>query len=857
MRTIDKFERLGQNNYNGQSVLKNIYLKSYPVHLTDDTSDYSVVSQYADRAEFVWIVDKNIEVLKTFPWHFKPKEKDCVHLFPYVHKRSKKPIDWTHVRLVPTVGSCEKFIQHRNICGEYDVYCGKQLFDLFFYGSKDTGTWSQIVAKYPNAQHVTSFNEAKEKTTTDMFWYVPDDVLIVDELFFAYEPDDWSLDYIHVFANGRIDQFDGIALFPKSAEPTEKELTYRYYANKKEVRKVITKPKSYNVYYIDSYEEYLHAVESSPYEMFWALSKNIQVDDDFDFSLYFSHHEAFDRSINHAFVHRVHSKNYYNGVFLFSKNSLVTKNEIEYRNPINRKEWNNVASTAIEYEKFYIDSYEDYLYALKNSKAEMFWALRHDIQIDPAFDFSFYFSHDSYDRKENHAFIHQVNDKQTYDGVFLFSKHKPVTQKEIEHHYLVERKEWDIIASGPVLYDQFIIDTYEEYLYALENSKTEMFWGTSRNIAIADDFKFDLFFDNRDDSFLYERRENHAFIHRVGEEDLYNGVFLFSKHNTVTQKEIENRFIVERKEWDIVASGPIEYDRFFIKTYEDYQHALANSKTEMFWGIDPRVAIEKNFKFDIYFTHDNTYDRNQNHVFLHKQGNKTFKDSVFLFSKHKPVTENEINHQFLVDKKEWPRVASVYKPYDQFYVDSWEEYLYALENTTTEMFWALSRNVKIDPNFKLDIYFEYRTDEFDYERKENHAFIHRVNDEDLYNGIFLMSIHKPVTQKEIENRYLINRKNWHMIASGPVQYDRFTVDTYDDYLYAVKNSKTEMFWAVSSNVNTSGFNFDVYFTHDNTYDRTTNHAFAHEVDGEKYYNGIFLLPKVDLPDEIDDLEDSL
>ena len=750
MRAIDKFERLGQKIYNGQDVLKNSYLKSYPIHLTDDPSDYSVVTKYADRGDFVWLVNKNIKILKTFPWHFKPTEKDCVHLFPYVHKRSKKPISWNHVRLVPTKLGVEKFKQHRHICGEYDVYCDKENFDIFFYGNKETGTWEQIIEYYPQAQHVVSFKEAQEKSTTDMFWYVPDDVIILDEKFFKYEPDDWSLDYIHVFANGRIDQFDGIVLFPKNAEPSEKELKHRYYANKKEVKKVNTKPRTYNVYYIDTYDEYLEALNDSPYEMFWGVSNNVQIDVDFDFSTYFSHHNSFDRNINHAFVHRIDYKNYYNGVFLFSKNSLLTKNEIEHRNPINRKEWNNVASGPIEYNKFYIETYEEYLYALENSKTEMFWALTNNVQIDPKFDFSFYLSHDSYDKKENHAFIH-----------------------------------------------------------------------------------------------------------RVGEEDYYNGIFLLSKHKSITQKEIENRFIIERKEWNIVASRPVQYDKFFIKTYEDYQRALKDSKTEMFWGIDPRVKIDKNFKFDIYFTHDNEYDRKQNHVFLHKQGNKTFKDSVFLFSKHKPVTENEINHQFLVDKKEWPRVASVYKPYDQFYVDTWEEYQYALENTTTEMFWALSRNVKIDPNFKLDIFFEYRTNEFDYEQKENHAFIHRVGEEDLYNGIFLMSIHKPVTQKEIENRHLVNRKNWHMVASGPVQYDRFTVDTYDDYLYAVKNSKTEMFWAVSSNVNTSGFNFDVYFTHNNTYDRTTNHAFAHEVDGEKYYNGIFLLPKVNLSDEVDDLEDSL
>jgi hypothetical protein len=167
------------------------------------------------------------------------------------------------------------------------------------------------------------------------------------------------------------------------------------------------------------------------------------------------------------------------------------------------------------------------------------------------------------------------------------------------------------------------------------------------------------------------------------------------------------------------------------------------------------------------------------------------------------------------------------------------------------MFWATSNNIDTS-NFDFDLYFTYDNE---YDRKQNHAFVHRVNDKDYYNGVFLFSKHKPVSEKEIKYRHLVDRKEWPIVASGPVQYDRFIIDNYDDYLYALENSKTEMFWAISSNVDTSGFNFDIYFTHDNEYDRTQNHAFAHEVDGKKYFNGIFLLPKVSLTDDVDELKD--
>ena len=628
MKALEKFDRLGQNNYNGLSVLKNSYLKKYPIHLTTDTSDYSLVRPYAADHEFVWLVDKNIKTLNTFPWHFNPDEKDCVHLFPYVHKRSKKPIDWGHVRLIPTRINTDKFKQHRHICAEYDVYLGKEKFDVFFSGDKNTGTWDQVISKFPDAQPVSSHKEAQEKSTTDMFWYVPDDVEILDNFSFDYEPDDWSLDYIHVFANGRMDQFDGIVLFPKNANISEKEFEHRFYANKKQVRKVITKPRKYCIYKIDTYNEYLTALENSPFDMFWGISENIKVDADFKFDIYFSHSNAYDRNINHAFVHQVNDENFYNGVFLFSKNAILSEKEIVHRHLVERKEWNNIASVPVQYDRFVIETYDDYLYALENSNTEMFWATSNNLKIDPNFKFDLYLSHDDYDRKQNHAFVHEVDGKKYYNGIFLLSKHTLLSQREIEHRHLVERKEWDIVASVPKLYDCFVIETYDDYLAALKNAKTEMFWATSNNIDTSN-FDFNIYFTHDNE---YDRKQNHAFVHEVDGKKYYNGIFLLSKYKPVSEKEITYRHLVERKEWDIVASGPVQYDKFTVDTYDDYLTALENSKTEMFWAISSNVNIS-GFNFDIYFTHDNEYDRKQNHAFVHEVDGKKYYNGIFLLPK--------------------------------------------------------------------------------------------------------------------------------------------------------------------------------------------------------------------------------
>ena len=74
------------------------------------------------------------------------------------------------------------------------------------------------------------------------------------------------------------------------------------------------------------------------------MSKRIKIADDFAFDLYFSHHDIVQRSLNHAFIHKVGGKDYYNGVFLLSKNVPVSRQEIEKRHLVEKKEWNIVAS---------------------------------------------------------------------------------------------------------------------------------------------------------------------------------------------------------------------------------------------------------------------------------------------------------------------------------------------------------------------------------------------------------------------------------------------------------------------------------------------------------------------------------
>lgn len=51
-----------------------------------------------------------------------------------------------------------------------------------------------------------------------------------------------------------------------------------------------------------------------------------------------------------------------------------------------------------------------------------------------------------------------------------------------------------------------------------------------------------------------------------------------------------------------------------------------------------------------------------------------------------------------------------------------------------------------------------------------------------------------------------------------------------------------MFWMSSPNIDATIP--DIYFTHDQKYNRLRNHAFIHRVKGEDHYNGLFLCSKL-------------
>jgi hypothetical protein len=220
------------------------------------------------------------------------------------------------------------------------------MYDIF-YASKnniDVEAWLKIKDTYPTAQkveNVKSFNDLNSRAFTKMFWVIWDDLELTDNInLMNYRATGWDNMYVHVFKNG--EYYDGICLFPKNKQISQREFDYRFFIDKKEVDIQASTPKSYDKFYINTYDEYLDAKEKSTTEMFWVIWNDIIVDENFKFNYqvpYYNQH------ITHIFK----NGEYYDGICLFPKNKQISQREFDYRFFIDKKEIDIVASFPTNY----------------------------------------------------------------------------------------------------------------------------------------------------------------------------------------------------------------------------------------------------------------------------------------------------------------------------------------------------------------------------------------------------------------------------------------------------------------------------------------------------------------------------
>ncbi len=296
------------------------------------------------------------------------------------------------------------------------------IYDIFYVSKEKINDvdWQQFRSRFPSAQkieNITSMDDVKKRAFTKFFWLVWDDVVISKDFNFDYRVDKWDEEYVHVFKNGEI--FDGVMLIGKHHSLTEKEFKYRFPINRKECNVLASTPRPFEIFYIDTYEQYTEALSTSKTDMFWVVRDDIVISNDFKFTDYYVPvYDQFHRNITHTFK----NNEWYDGISLYSKNTPITEKEFKYRFPIEKKECNIVASNPKPYDVVFISYNEPnadknfenlklkrpdakrvhgvkgihnaHLEAAKLATTEMFWVVDADAELVDDFNFEIeYFPH--------------------------------------------------------------------------------------------------------------------------------------------------------------------------------------------------------------------------------------------------------------------------------------------------------------------------------------------------------------------------------------------------------------------------------------------------------------------------------
>lgn len=321
------------------------------------------------------------------------------------------------------------------------------------------------------------------------------------------------------------------------------------------------------------------------------------------------------------------------------------------RNKIDEDDWLSFNNRFPSSQK--IENVKTFLDISKKSFTKLFWVVWDDLIILEDFNFSYIVP------KWDEQYIHVFKNAEYFDGITLFPKHSDISSKEFQHRFYINKKEIDVTASIPKPFEKFYINTYDEYLETVKNTKSDMFWVIWNDIEV--DYSFNYYVPYYD---YFHRNITHIFKNA----EHFDGLCLFSKNTIISKKEFDHRFFTNKKEVDLVVSKPKIYDKFIIDSYDDYLTAKNNSSTDMFWFIPKEVLVDDNFKFDLYFSHHNVADRNMNHVFKNIFRGEENYAGISLVPKNKELSQKEITHRFLVEKKHHDVIASKLCPYDIIFI---------------------------------------------------------------------------------------------------------------------------------------------------------------------------------------------
>ena len=169
---------------------------------------------------------------------------------------------------------------------------------------------------------------------------------------------------------------------------------------------------------------------------------------------------------------------------------------------------------------------------------------------------------------------------------------------------------------------------------AQKNSFTVYFWVVWHYLQIADDFNFNYKVSKWDEEYIH--------VFRNG--NFYDGVCLFPKKISISNRELQYRFFTNKKEIDVQASTPKPFDVVFISYYEpnaDVHYSKLTEKlrrhvyrvngvkgihnahiqaatlvsSDLFWVVDADAILETDFNFEFpQVVHHDTYTKSTVHV---------------------------------------------------------------------------------------------------------------------------------------------------------------------------------------------------------------------------------------------------
>jgi hypothetical protein len=206
------------NNY--QSLLKKYPFIKYATDVT--------VAQKKSFTNMFWVIWGDLKVDDNFKFDYEPPEwdKHYIHVF-------KKSNFYDGVCLVPKnarVSKREADYRFFTVKKEIDILSASSMsYDIVFISYNEPNAddnYKNLTNRFPNAKRVHGVKgihqahiEAAKKVSTDMFWVVDGDAVILDNFKFDYEFPRWDKNTVHVWRsinpiNGLEYGYGGVKLLP-------------------------------------------------------------------------------------------------------------------------------------------------------------------------------------------------------------------------------------------------------------------------------------------------------------------------------------------------------------------------------------------------------------------------------------------------------------------------------------------------------------------------------------------------------------------------------------------------------------------------------------------------------------------